>query len=128
MVQRMSERLPQPLTPPRKTRASRKGAAARASAKNTSEKPEAAAAPPEPQRRHGRSSTRLEAASNGADEVTDWDRISSSSRAELEHLVEVLKSVKRGDFAVRFEYQQRGMLSRVGELLNDIFGLTEQVA
>src|SRR5688572_25032783 len=126
MVQRMSERLPQPLTPPRKTRASRKGAA-RASAKKTSEKPEAAAAPPEPERRHGRLSTRLEAASNGADEVTDWDRISSSSRAELEHLVEVLKSVKRGDFAVRFEYQQRGMLSRVGELLNDIFGLTEHM-
>jgi signal transduction histidine kinase/HAMP domain-containing protein/ActR/RegA family two-component response regulator len=62
-----------------------------------------------------------------SDEMTDWDRISTSSRAELEQLVEVLKSVKRGDFAVRFEYQPNGILSRVGELLNDIFGLTEHL-
>jgi len=64
---------------------------------------------------------------NGSDEMTDWDLISGSSRAELEQLVEVLKSVKRGDFAVRFEYQPNGILSRVGELLNDIFGLTEHL-
>jgi HAMP domain-containing protein/signal transduction histidine kinase/ActR/RegA family two-component response regulator len=61
------------------------------------------------------------------DEMTDWERISNVSRAELEQLVEVLKSVKRGDFAVRVEYQPNGLLSRAGELLNDIFGLTEHM-
>src|SRR5690606_7976939 len=60
-----------------------------------------------------------------SDETADWGELSASSRAELEQLVEVLKSFKRGEFAVRFEYQPNGILSRAGELLNDIFGLTE---
>ena len=62
-----------------------------------------------------------------SDDQTDWDLISGSGRAELEHLVEVLKSVKRGEFSVRFEYQQNGIFGRAGELLNDIFGLTEHL-
>jgi hypothetical protein len=33
--------------------------------------------------------------------------------------------MKNGDFTVRFEYEQHGVLSRVGELLNDVIGLSE---
>ncbi|HET9931823.1 MAG TPA: HAMP domain-containing protein, partial [Polyangiaceae bacterium] len=40
-------------------------------------------------------------------------------------MVEVLKAMKQGDFSVRFEYEQHGALSRVGELLNDVIVLSE---
>ena len=59
--------------------------------------------------------------------VTEWDRLSADSRYEVEHLLEVLKAVKAGDFQVRLEYQQNGILGRVGELLNDIIGLDEHL-
>ncbi|XYH99768.1 HAMP domain-containing protein [Sorangium sp. So ce1128] len=59
--------------------------------------------------------------------VTEWDRLSADSRAEVEHLQEVLKAVKQGDFTARFEYQRTGILSRAGELLNDIIGLNEHM-
>ncbi|MDB5219312.1 MAG: putative SigmaB asociated two-component system sensor protein, partial [Myxococcaceae bacterium] len=59
--------------------------------------------------------------------VTEWDRLSADSRYEVEHLLEVLKAVKAGDFQIRFEYQQNGILGRVGELLNDIIGLDEHL-
>ena len=59
--------------------------------------------------------------------VTEWDRLSADSRYEVEHLLEVLKAVKAGDFQIRFEYQKNGILSRVGELLNDIIGLDEHL-
>ena len=52
--------------------------------------------------------------------ITEWDRISADSRYEVEHLLEVLEEVKAGDFQVRFEYRQNGILGRVGELLNAI--------
>src|SRR5262245_30026529 len=55
--------------------------------------------------------------------VTEWDRLSAESRYEVEHLLEVLKAVKQGDFSARFEYSKYGILSRVGELLNDVIGL-----
>src|SRR5260370_818499 len=70
---------------------------------------------------------RLELASASAP-LTEWDRLSSGSRAEVEHLLEILKSVKQGDFAVRFEYQKDGILGRAGELLNDIIGLNEHMS
>src|SRR5580658_5347645 len=38
--------------------------------------------------------------------ITEWDRLSTASRTEVEHLVELLKSVKQGDFSARFEYQK----------------------
>ncbi|MGC4087690.1 MAG: HAMP domain-containing protein [Polyangiaceae bacterium] len=57
--------------------------------------------------------------------VREWDHLSAASRAEIEHMVEVLKAMKQGDFSVRFEYEQHGVLSRVGELLNDVIGLSE---
>jgi hypothetical protein len=63
----------------------------------------------------------------GAVPVTEWDRLSADSRYEVEHLLEVLKAVKQGDFTARFEYQKNGILSRVGELLNDVIGLNEHM-
>ncbi|UJR81699.1 Histidine kinase [Sandaracinus amylolyticus] len=59
--------------------------------------------------------------------VTEWDRLSALSRAEVDHLVDVLKAVKQGDFSVRFEYEKTGILGRAGELLNDIIGLNEHM-
>jgi HAMP domain-containing protein/signal transduction histidine kinase/ActR/RegA family two-component response regulator len=63
----------------------------------------------------------------GSVPVTEWDRLSASSRSEVEHLVEVLKGVKSGDFTMRFDYEKHGVLSRAGELLNDIIGLNEHL-
>ncbi|HSY25341.1 MAG TPA: HAMP domain-containing protein, partial [Polyangiaceae bacterium] len=67
-------------------------------------------------------------ASLGSHGASEWDRLSSGSRAEVEHLLEVLKAVKQGDFSVRFEYQKDGILGRAGELLNDIIGLNEHMS
>ncbi len=55
------------------------------------------------------------------------DRWSLEARGEIDQLVETLKAVKRGDFSVRFEYQRNGLLSRAGELLNDVLGLNEHL-
>jgi HAMP domain-containing protein/signal transduction histidine kinase/CheY-like chemotaxis protein len=57
--------------------------------------------------------------------VREWDNLSAASRAEIEHMVEVLKAMKQGDFSVRFEYERHGVLSRAGELLNDIISLND---
>jgi len=59
---------------------------------------------------------------------TEWDLLSPSSKAEIEQLMEILKLVKQGDFFVRLPYQKDGILSRAGELLNDIIGLNEHMA
>src|ERR1700747_183328 len=61
--------------------------------------------------------TMMRNAVGGAVPVTEWDRLSAPSRAEVESLVEVLKAVKQGDFSVRFDYEKRGVLTRVGEIL-----------
>ncbi|MDQ2642519.1 MAG: HAMP domain-containing protein [Myxococcota bacterium] len=53
--------------------------------------------------------------------------MSPEARGEIDQLVETLKAVKRGDFSVRFEYQRNGLLSRAGELLNDVLGLNEHL-
>jgi signal transduction histidine kinase/HAMP domain-containing protein/ActR/RegA family two-component response regulator len=66
-------------------------------------------------------------ASGGSVPVTEWDRLSAESRDEIEQLVAVLKSFKQGDFSVRLEYQKDGILSRAGELVNDILGLNEHM-
>ena len=60
--------------------------------------------------------------------VTEWDRLSARSRAEVEQFIEVLKAVKQGDFSVRFESNKDGVLGRAGELLNDIIGLNEHMS
>jgi HAMP domain-containing protein/signal transduction histidine kinase/AmiR/NasT family two-component response regulator len=63
-----------------------------------------------------------------SDRLHDRDRLSAQSRSELEQLVQVLKAIKRGDFSVRFEYQRDGLLTRAGELLNDVIGLNEHMS
>jgi HAMP domain-containing protein/signal transduction histidine kinase/ActR/RegA family two-component response regulator len=72
-----------------------------------------------------RVATMMRNAVGNAVPVTEWDLLSAESREEVDHLIEVLKAVKQGDFSVRFEYQKGGVLSRAGELLNDIIGLNE---
>jgi len=57
--------------------------------------------------------------------VREWDHLSAASRIEIEHMVEVLKAMKQGDFSVRFEYEKHGVLSRASELLNDIIGMND---
>jgi HAMP domain-containing protein/signal transduction histidine kinase/AmiR/NasT family two-component response regulator len=59
--------------------------------------------------------------------VAEWDRLSPASRTEIERLVEVLKAVKQGDFAVRVPYDKDGILGRAGELLNDVLGMNEHM-
>src|SRR3984957_9068049 len=60
--------------------------------------------------------------------TTEWDRLSTRSRGEVEQFIEVLKSMKQGDFAVRFESDKDGVLGRAGELLNDIIVLNEHMS
>jgi HAMP domain-containing protein len=59
--------------------------------------------------------------------VSDWDRLHASSRNEVEHLVEVLKAVKQGNFAARVDCPKDSILARAGELLNDILGMNEHM-
>ena len=59
---------------------------------------------------------------------TEWDLLSPSSKDEIGQLVEVLISIKQGDFSVRLPYRREGVLGRAGELLNDIIGLNEHMA
>jgi HAMP domain-containing protein/signal transduction histidine kinase/ActR/RegA family two-component response regulator len=75
----------------------------------------------------GSSRTTMMNAVGGTVPITEWDRLSADSRAEVEHLQEVLKAIKQGDFSTRFEYQKNGILSRAGELLNDIIGMNEHL-
>ncbi|MBC7658954.1 MAG: HAMP domain-containing protein [Chitinophagaceae bacterium] len=58
----------------------------------------------------------------------EWESLSISNKDEIEQLVEVLKSVKSGDFSVRFDYEKGDILGRAGELLNDIIGLNEHLS
>jgi methyl-accepting chemotaxis protein len=59
---------------------------------------------------------------------TEWDLLTKASQEEIEQLVDVLKAVKQGDFTVRLRHHRDGILSQVGELLNDIVGLNEHVS
>jgi len=59
--------------------------------------------------------------------LSEWESLSAASRNEIEHLVEVLKAVKQGDFAVRVECPKEGILGRAGELLNDILALNDHM-
>src|SRR5579872_2458754 len=71
---------------------------------------------------------RKESASDARARIREWERLSDQSRFEIDHLVEVLKAVKQGDFSARFDNPKDGILGRAGELLNDILGLNEHVA
>ena len=67
-------------------------------------------------------------ARESAASLSKWDHISPEYKKEFDVLVEVLKSVKNGDFSVRISYQPDGMLNQACELLNDIIGLNEHVS
>ncbi|WP_234945289.1 HAMP domain-containing protein [Anaeromyxobacter sp. Fw109-5] len=68
------------------------------------------------------------AAREGLDGFTEWDLLSRASQDEVDQLADVLKAVKAGDFSVRLPYRRDGILSRVGEILNDILQLNEHVS
>jgi len=76
----------------------------------------------------GRTQTMMMNAVGGTVPITEWDLLSADSRSEVEHLIEVLKALKQGDFRVRFDYSKHGILSRVGELLNDVISLNEHMS
>jgi HAMP domain-containing protein/signal transduction histidine kinase/ActR/RegA family two-component response regulator len=81
--------------------------------------------------RNGKShadAAKLPAKADATPTVTEWDQLSVGGRAEVEHLLEILKAVKQGDFTVRFAYPKDGVLGRAGELLNDIIGLNEHMS
>ncbi len=67
-------------------------------------------------------------ASNAAPDDGEWSNLSKAAQMEIEALVEVLKAVKAGDFEARLPYNRNGILSRAGELVNDIVGLNEHLA
>jgi hypothetical protein len=82
-------------------------------------------AKPEPEEKDPKSHSVLSAAHakrirQASDLDTEWEQLSSSSKNEVDRLVEVLKFVKNGDFSVRVPYEKGGILSSAGELINDI--------
>jgi HAMP domain-containing protein/signal transduction histidine kinase/ActR/RegA family two-component response regulator len=58
----------------------------------------------------------------------EWDLLTSSSKGEIDQLVDVLKAVKTGNFSVRVPFEKGGILSAAGELINDIISLNEHMA
>jgi signal transduction histidine kinase/HAMP domain-containing protein/ActR/RegA family two-component response regulator len=56
------------------------------------------------------------------------DRLGRAGRAEVERLVEVLRAVEQGDFTVRLEARQDGILARAAGPLNAIIGLAERLS
>src|SRR5947209_257907 len=52
----------------------------------------------------------------------------SSDRVQLRQLLQTIKAVRRGDFSVRFPIQQEGLISEIGEVLNDVIDLNENMA
>ena len=54
--------------------------------------------------------------------------LSVSSKDEIDQLVKILEAVKDGDFSMRLSYEKGGILSRAGELLNEIIGLNEHMS
>src|SRR5262245_22886058 len=51
-----------------------------------------------------------------------------STRHQLRQLLQVVKAVRRGDFSVRFPVEQDGILTDIGESLNEIIELNESLA
>jgi len=65
----------------------------------------------------------------GAVPVTEWDRLSAPSRAEVESLVEVLKSVEsRATSASAFDYEKKRRAQSSGRDSNDIIGFNEHLS
>src|SRR6266852_1188845 len=82
------------------------------------------------------------AAGNGKERApgvrAEWDVLSSSSKHEVEQLVEVLIAVKQGDFSVRLPYRRDGILGlnehmanefvRVGKIVGQEGKMTERAS
>ncbi len=51
-----------------------------------------------------------------------------TSRQQLKQLLYVVKSVRAGDFSVRMNVDQEGVISDIGEIINDIIELNENMA
>ena len=85
-----------------------------------------ASKPRSPRKR--RSSTLHPHARRGARSPPSGTGSRPGAAAEVEQFIEVLKSMKQGDFGVRFESDKDGVLGRAGELLNDIIGLNEHMS
>jgi HAMP domain-containing protein/signal transduction histidine kinase/ActR/RegA family two-component response regulator len=65
---------------------------------------------------------------NHRESPSEWEMLTPASKVEVEQLVEFLKAVKGGEFSARLPYKKDGILSRAGELLNDIIGLNEHLS
>src|SRR5688572_9720775 len=55
-------------------------------------------------------------------------RAVEDTQEQLRHLLKVVKAVREGDFSARIEFQPKGIVSEIGEVLNDIFELYETTA
>nr|WP_246845911.1 HAMP domain-containing protein [Bdellovibrio sp. ZAP7] len=52
----------------------------------------------------------------------------SNAKEQLRQLLFTVKAVRRGDFAVRMPINQEGIIAEIGEVLNDIIELNENMA
>src|SRR5690349_21719992 len=94
MVQRSSVRLPELEGRKSQRRVTKSVGRKRGSAESNGDEEQGAERPNGTRRAVGARGAYENGHAKRTDEMTDWDRISLSSRAELEQLVEVLKSVK----------------------------------
>src|SRR5687768_8768394 len=53
---------------------------------------------------------------------------STISREQLRQLLSTVKAVRRGNFAVRMPIEEEGIIAEIGEVLNDIIELNENMA
>jgi methyl-accepting chemotaxis protein len=49
------------------------------------------------------------------------------AQLDLKQLLRVLSSVKKGDFTVRLETEENGMVAKIAETLNDVIELNERL-
>jgi len=59
-------------------------------------------------------------------DVSDFDM--SDSKDQLRQLLAVTKAVRKGDFSVRMPQLKEGLISEIGEVLNDIIEMNENMA
>ncbi|MGE3757079.1 MAG: HAMP domain-containing protein, partial [Pseudobdellovibrionaceae bacterium] len=58
----------------------------------------------------------------------NWGTESPLFREQLRNLLQTVKSVRRGDFTARMPIDQEGMVAEIGEVLNDIIEMNENMA
>ncbi|MES2769802.1 MAG: HAMP domain-containing protein [Bdellovibrionota bacterium] len=59
-------------------------------------------------------------------EISDFDL--ADSKEQLRQLLAVTKAVRKGDFSVRMPQLREGLISEIGEVLNDIIEMNENMA